>query len=118
MEEIGVLAEPIAHTYKIKIGIINKNMQIKPGMICEVLIDKNNQSAGLYVASRAVLIDELGENFVFVVKQNKVEKRYVETGKLLKSGVEITNGLKDEEHVVITGQQKLVDNSSVRIVNK
>ncbi|OGU65339.1 MAG: hypothetical protein A2X62_08070 [Stygiobacter sp. GWC2_38_9] len=120
VEEIGVMADPIAHTYKIKIGIVNTNRQIKPGMICNVTIYKNktNEAAGLFIPSRAVLVDEQGDNFVYVVDNNKAVRKYVKTGKLLKNGVEITEGLNDGEQIVVAGQQKLVDNSSIRIVNR
>lgn len=118
VEEIGVIADPLAHTYKIKIGIVNKDIAIKPGMICSVTLNKFNGISGLSVPSRAVLVDEQGRSFVFVVNQNKAVRKYVELGKLLKRGVEIKSGLNEGEQIVVTGQQKLVDNSSVRIVNR
>jgi len=118
VEEIGVMADPIAHTYKIKIGIVNKNLQIKPGMICNVIIKKNNEAKGLFAPSRAVLVDEQGRSFVYFVNNNKAIRKYVKVGKLLSNGVEIIEGLNDGEQIVVAGQQKLVDNSSVHIVNR
>jgi RND family efflux transporter MFP subunit len=120
VEEIGVMADPIAHTYKIKIGIENKKHQIKPGMICNVTLYKNktNEAAGLFVPNRAVLVDEQGRNFVYAVNANKAVRKYVKTGELLSNGIEITEGLNDGEQIVVAGQQKLVDNSSVHIVNR
>lgn len=118
VEEIGVMADPLAHTYKIKIGIANGNRQIKPGMICSVVLEKPNTSPGLYVPSNSVLVDEQGKNFVYAVNQNKAVKKYVTTGKLLKSGVEVTEGLNSGEQIVTSGLQKLVDGSLVHIVNQ
>jgi membrane fusion protein, multidrug efflux system len=118
VEEIGVIADPIAHTYKIKIGIVNKNRQIKPGMICNVILEKINNTGGLFVPDRAVLVDEKGEKFVYAVRQDIAVKKYVQTGKLLNNGVEITGGLNNGEQVVIAGQQKLVDNSIIRIIKR
>jgi len=80
--------------------------------------NKTNEAAGLFIPSRAVLVDEQGDNFVYVVDNNKAVRKYVKTGKLLKNGVEITEGLNDGEQIVVAGQQKLVDNSSIRIVNR
>lgn len=117
VEQIGVLADPLAHTYKIKIGIENKDIQIKPGMICNVALDKSSETSGLSVPSRAVLVDELGRNFVYAINQENAVKKYVKTGRLLKNGVEITDGLNYKEQIVVAGQQKLVDNSLIRIVN-
>lgn len=84
-------------------------------MICNVTLYKNktNQAAGLFVPNRAVLVDDQGRNFVYVVNANKAVRKYVKTGKLLSNGVEITEGLNDGEQIVVAGQQKLVDNSSV-----
>lgn len=118
VEEIGVMADPIAHTYKIKIGIVNKNRQIKPGMICSVILEKPAAYKGLFISNSAVLVDEQGKNFVYTVNQNKAVKKYVSTRKLLKNGIEIIAGLNEGEQVVVAGLQKLVDNSLIRIVNK
>lgn len=119
VEEIGVMADPIAHTYKIKIGILNKNQQIKPGMICNVTLYKSEEDkvAGLFVPSRAVLVNDQGKNFVYVVDKNKAFRKYVKTGKLLSDGIEITEGLDDGEQIVVAGQQKLVEGSLIKIVN-
>ncbi|RJP67917.1 MAG: efflux RND transporter periplasmic adaptor subunit [Ignavibacteriales bacterium] len=118
VEEIGILADPLAHTYKIKIGINNSNRQIKPGMICNVNLAKQNKSEGLFVPGNAVLVDEQGRNYVYAVSQNKTVKKYIKTGKLLKSGVEVTEGLNLGEQIVVAGLQKLVDNSLISIVNQ
>jgi len=118
VEEIGVMADPLAHTYKIKIGIANSNRQIKPGMICNVSLNKSTGTSGLFVSSRAVLVDEQGKSFVYAVNGNRAVRKYVKTGKLLKNGVEIIEGLEAGEQVVVAGQQKLVDGSLVQIINQ
>ncbi len=118
VEEIGVMADPLAHTYKIKIGIANSNRQIKPGMICNVFLSKNTKTPGLFIPGQAVLVDEQGRNFVYAVNNNKAEKKFVKTGKLLRSGVEVIEGIGAGEKVVVGGQQKLVSNSLVHIVNQ
>ncbi len=119
VDEIGVVADLLAHTYRIKIGIANKNYEIKPGMICNVTIETVGPHHGLVVPSRAVLVDETGRNFLYVVSShNKATRKYVATGSLLNNGIEIIEGLQANEAVVVAGQHKLVDNASVQIVNK
>ncbi|HPG40105.1 MAG TPA: efflux RND transporter periplasmic adaptor subunit [bacterium] len=119
VEEIGVIADPLAHTYKIKIGIANNNLEIKPGMICKVSLDNKRINRGLQVPTHAVLVDESGNNFVYTVDAAtaKAARRAVQTGDLLNSGIEITAGLETNDLVVISGQHKLVDNAPVRIIN-
>ncbi len=118
VEEVGVLADPISHSYKIKIGIANSNSQIKPGMICSAVLEQQNNSNGVYVSGKAVLVDEHGKNFVYITNQNKASKKYVKTGRLLKNGIEIIEGLNPGDKVVVEGSHKLVDGSIINIVNR
>lgn len=70
VEEIRIIVDPIAHTYKTKIRIVNKNRQIKPGMICDVTIDKFNKTVGLLVPNSVVLFDEERKYFI-VFRESK-----------------------------------------------
>ncbi|MFA7287732.1 MAG: efflux RND transporter periplasmic adaptor subunit [Melioribacteraceae bacterium] len=117
IEEIGVMADPLSHTYKIKIGITNRNNEIKPGMICNANILKHNVTEGVVIPVQAIMVDELHREYVYLADNNKVIKKYIETGELLKNGVLVIGGLSQGERIVISGQQKLVDNSTIRIVN-
>jgi RND family efflux transporter MFP subunit len=118
VEEIGVVADPIAHSYKIKIGIKNKDLRMKPGMICSASIESPSSVHGVVVPSSSVMIDESGKNFVYVVStQNKAQRTYVVTGQLLNTGIEVLQGLQINDTVVVAGQHKLIDNASVQIVN-
>ncbi len=118
VEKIGVMANPLSHTYKIKIGLENSNRQIKPGMICNVVLAQTSPTTRLSVPVRAVLVDETGSNFVYVINDDQAVKQHIETGNILKTGIEITNGLSLGAHVVVTGQQKLVDQSFVHVINR
>jgi RND family efflux transporter MFP subunit len=120
VEEVGVMADPLAHTYKIKILIPNEDTKIKPGMICNVSISSEDKPAGVIIPNQAVLVDENGQNYVYTVNPSTKEasKKYVKTGALLNDGIEITQGLDENETVAVTGQQKLLDKSQVNIINR
>jgi RND family efflux transporter MFP subunit len=119
IEEIGVMADPLAHTYKIKIGIQNTDRKIKPGMVCNVTIANTSGIRNLVVPSEAVMIDEMGKNCVFTIDtiHNTAIRKFVKLGKLDNNGIEIAEGLKLNELVVTSGQHKLVDHSPVHITN-
>ena len=87
-------------------------------MICTAAIESPSMSHGVVVPSRAVMVDETGRNFVYVVStQNKAQRTYVVTGQLLNTGIEVLQGLQINDTVVVAGQHKLIDNASVQIVN-
>jgi len=119
VEEIGVLADQIAHTYTVKISLSNKKLMIKPGMVCNINIERTGDTGGIVIPNSAIQVDEKGNSFVYTVdeKENKAKRTAVVTGKLLRDGVEIIKGLNDGTLVVIAGQEKLADNSLVKITD-
>lgn len=120
VEDIGVMADPMAHAYKIRIAIPNPDRTIKPGMVCTARLKSAGRSRGLVVPSEAVLVDETGRNYVYALDETrrKVRLRYVKIGSLLTNGIEITEGLAANDTVVISGQHKLTDGSAIRIVDR
>jgi RND family efflux transporter MFP subunit len=120
VEEIGVVADPLAHTYKIKIGVGNPNRDIKSGMICVVRLSSPSGIHGIEIPSAAVMVNETGINYVYVVDsvQRRASRRAVQTGKLLANGIEALRGVNAGELIVTAGQHKLVDNSPVCIVSR
>lgn len=115
--EIGVIADPIAHCYKVKIRLPNPDYRIKPGMICDINIHTQQPANPLVVPSHAVQVNENKIPFVFVVQNQKAFIKPVQTGRLFPEGIEITQGLNEGEKVVISGFQKLVDHAPVAILN-
>jgi RND family efflux transporter MFP subunit len=119
ISEIGVLADPIAHTYKIKITLPNPDKSIKPGMICEARIPIASTLSAVIVPNAAVRVDEQGKTFVFSINESQgtAIRKVVETGRLMDDGIEIRSGLTTGDRVVVAGQQKLVDNSPIQVMN-
>jgi len=119
VEEIGVLADPLSHTYTVRIAIPNPKREIKPGMICAVRIERPAATQSVVIAGHAVMVDESGRSFVYAVDTaaGMAVRRYVVPGSLVNGGIEVMDGLAAQEMVVVAGQHKLVDSSAVRIVS-
>lgn len=64
------------------------------------------------------LIERFGEKYVFVVENNTVIKRTIKQGILIDNIVEIQEGLRAGENVVVRGQSLLEDGSKVNIVER
>lgn len=120
VEEIGVSADLLSHTYKIKIAIANKDGRLKPGMICSATLHHTNHKRGLAVPSQAVLIDETGNPFIYVVDQlnQKAIRKYITVAKYIRNGIEATGELNENDLVVVEGQHKLTDHAKINIIPK
>lgn len=116
IEEKGILADPISHSYEVKIKVSNKDMQLLPGMVCEVLFNKMNADNCIVVPSRCIQKASDGKTYVWIEQNGYTEKRFVQIGELTRSGVEITAGLNESERIITDGYQNLFNGATIRII--
>jgi RND family efflux transporter MFP subunit len=118
VKEIGVLSNPLSHTYRVKIELNNPEQILKPGMVCKVTIDNPTLENRVVVPLSAVQMDGNGSKFVFVTNlgTNKALKKSVQAGSLTNNGVVIRNGLSAGDLVITEGYQKINENTTIQIV--
>lgn len=113
ISNIDTTADPETRTFGVKIDIENPDGDIKPGMIANVVISMGKTSS-IMVPIDSVIDDAEG-SFVFVYDEETetVSKRQVEVGEVHEDRIQIIDGLKDGELVVINGQYGLLDGEKV-----
>lgn len=117
VEKIGVLANTISRTYEVKLLLLDYKPSIKPGMLCDVLIQSPVKERLISIPYEAILIDESENHYVYTFDSinNKVEKSPVKIGHFHHNEIIIKSGLKATDLVVVSGQQKITENSKVTI---
>lgn len=115
--EIGIAANPVSHTYDVKILVDNPTGKLMPGMIAKVEFDDSNRLITVKtLPGRCIGIDECNRKFVWVVENSKAHRRYVECGRPFDDGVEILSGLSKQDSIIIEGQQKVSENMVVQVI--
>ncbi|WP_320167845.1 efflux RND transporter periplasmic adaptor subunit [Mangrovibacterium marinum] len=117
--EKGVSANPISHTYNIKVKVRNQEFRILPGMVCRSYLEDNDsvKSGRIIVPIKAVQVDYSGKRFVWVKdKQNRAVYKEVTLGKLFANGVQILHGLKEGDDLITAGYQNISEGTLVSIV--
>lgn len=104
-------------TFAVEISLPNRGAELKPGMFARVNIDLG-ATTGVFVPSYAVLSQAgTNERFVFVVDGNNLAAKIpVQVGSRYRDMVLIEKGLGENAQLVIEGMQRLVDGSTVRII--
>jgi len=115
IEYVSPTADPRSQLYSVRIYIDNPTGSIKPGMTGEVTLTLESVQNSIIVKSDAVL-DDNGETYLFVVEGDKAVKRIVETGLDTGDHIEIKNGLKTGEKLIIQGQHYVADGGEVKVV--
>ena len=105
--------DPQTGSIRVRITVVNNEKLLKPGMSCKVLVLNDNSGQQLLVPFKAVL-EQLGEYFVFIVKDKKVSQVKITLGPRVLSSVIVLKGLEGGETIVVDGIQKLHNGSLVK----
>ena len=106
--------DPQTGSIRIRITVPNHENMLKPGMSCKVLVLNANAGLQILIPFQAVL-EQLGEYFVFSIKDKIVKQEKVFLGPKVNSNVIVLNGLTGGEIIVVDGIQKLHDGSEISI---
>ena len=116
IHQIGVAANPVTHSYPVKISVNNDGWKLKPGMVCNVRIAGTDKVQGIAISNKALQRNAMGQQFVYVVKDSTAVAKPVRTIELVGNEI-ITDNLSIDELVVVSGQHKLTDGTIVKIIN-
>lgn len=112
---VGVVADQISRTYEVKIEAANPQMQMKPGMVCDVFVHQSQLVKATVTPYQAVDKDNEGKTYVYVVDSSakKAKKTAVTVGQYDQNGVIILSGLSANALVVTEGKEKLTNNAKI-----
>jgi len=97
--------DPITRSVLVRAEIPNEDNALRPGLLMTVEVISRTWNA-LAVAEQAV-VPSGGKNYVFVVKEGMAERRMVELGLRRPGYVEVLEGLKAGDRVVVEGTFRL-----------
>jgi membrane fusion protein (multidrug efflux system) len=85
----------------------NPNGELIPGGVVGVIVERGKPRYALLVPQSSVLLDQAGHYVLVVGNDKKVEQRRITTGPDHGKDVEVENGLKEGELVMVEGIQKV-----------
>ena len=113
---ISPVVDPATGTFKITVEVSDPTRRLKPGMFARIGIVSDLHADALQVP-RSALVDDAGEQAVYVVEGDVAKRRAVSTGYSANGQIEITDGLTGDERIVVVGQTGLRDGSRVQVIN-
>ncbi|WP_333637975.1 efflux RND transporter periplasmic adaptor subunit [Tissierella praeacuta] len=113
ISNIDATADLETRTFGVKIDIDNKDGDIKPGMIANVVI--NMDKVTTIIVPIDSVVDDANKSTIFVYDESTktVSKREVKVGTVFGDHIQIVEGLKDGELVVVHGQFGLLEGEEV-----
>jgi membrane fusion protein (multidrug efflux system) len=111
VSQIDSRVDPVTRSIAVRAELPNPKGDLRPGMFMTVKL-QGEVSPALLVPEGAI-VPEQGHTFVFVVANGEATRREVKLGKRRPGVVEIVDGLKEHERVVVEGTQNLRDGGPV-----
>jgi len=111
---VSEMVDPQTRTLPIEIRIINKEHKLKSGMFTRIKVIAAHLKDVLVLSQDAV-VQEMGEKFVFLEKDNTADKRKVTLGRRDNGKIEIIAGIRAGDNIIVFGQQGLKDGARVTV---
>ncbi len=119
IQAIDSRIDPVTRSINVRALLDNKDGLLKPGLLMQVIIQKNNRKA-LTVPEEAIIVDG-DKKSVFITSTNDANQMIavsqpVEIGTRKRGTVEIISGLNDGQPVIIHGGMKVRDGMEITIL--
>jgi RND family efflux transporter MFP subunit len=101
-------------TITVRVQFANPQRQLKDGL-SGVLKVLNTKSGNRLVIPNKAIVEQMGENFVYVALGDSAKQRKVQLGPRLRDDIVILSGIKDGDKIVTEGVQKLRDGGKIQV---
>jgi len=123
IRQAGDFIDPNNRTYKIEIGISNKEGNIKPNLTAKLKINDYTNEKAILIPQSIISENAEGDQYVFIANvvngnYGKATRVIVETGKTQGDFIEIISGLNDGDAVIKEGARSVKDDQEIEIKSK
>ncbi len=115
---VSQVINPDNRSFKIKVNLQNKDGQIKPNVLANLMIRDYKNDTAMVVPSTSINKDLKGDFVYLAVPQDNglvAQKRYVKKGRSFGASTEIKEGLKAGEQVITAGYNQVNDGESISL---
>ena len=116
VKNIGLEADSNNRTFPVEIHVSNSERMLRPGMLARATFTKSIGEDQIVIPRHTILEKERGR-VVYVFDKGKVLQRDIQVGLSQQDQVQILQGLKKDELIVVEGHNKLSDEEEVNVVN-
>ena len=121
--QTGNFINPSNRTFRVEVPVENIDNKIKQNLDAKIKINIYSKKGAVVIPLRIVREDASGRNFVYVMNQDIKEGVYVTTKTFISLGnknntdVEVTEGLKIGDMLVLEGASIVEDSQRVKLIN-
>ena len=121
--QTGNFINPSNRTFRVEVPVKNIDKKIKQNLDAKIKINIYSKEDAVVIPLRIVREDASGKNFVYVMNQDVKEgvyitsKTFISLGNKNNTDVEVTEGLKIGDMLVLEGASIVEDSQRVKLIN-
>lgn len=120
VRQAGNFINPANRTFKVEVGVSNKDKAIKPNLTAKLKINDYTNAKAILIPQSIISENAKGEQYVYVVsdindKKGTAKQAIITTGKTQGNVVEVLSGLKPGDQIVNEGARSVQDGLKVEI---
>lgn len=111
--------DPLSHSFTVELKVKNPGEKLRPGMFCRVNLELGEVKALVVPALAVLKMQGSNERYLFVEKDGLAKRISVSTGKRYDDLIEVISpDLQEGDHLIVTGQARLIEGVSVEVVTE
>ena len=115
VEEQAISADRVSHGYSVRLRLTGHPKGVLPGMVGRVRFAQEEIQGQMEIPNRAVQLTHEGERYVWVANEGVAQRRKVTIADLSRTGVLVSEGLREGDLVVTDGMSKISNGTLVEI---
>ncbi|MFY7670369.1 efflux RND transporter periplasmic adaptor subunit [Tenacibaculum sp. MEBiC06402] len=120
VRQAGNFINPANRTFKVEIGVPNKDRSIKPNLTAKLKINDYTNPTAILIPQSIISENSKGEQYVYVVESSQdksvAKQVIIETGKTQGDVVEVIKGLQSGMQIIDEGARSVKDKQEVKIL--
>jgi multidrug efflux pump subunit AcrA (membrane-fusion protein) len=124
VSEVAPVVDPSSRTMEVRVNVDNQGSRLKAGMFAKVRIITERKENIVKIPSSA-MIQRFGEDYVFTAEQDAEDpsvlvarKRVIVPGIMVDGVLEVTQGIRPDEDIIIKGHTLLDDGARINIIER
>lgn len=121
VRQAGDFINPANRTFRVEIGIDNKDRSIKPNLTAKLKINDYTNENALLIPQSIISENAAGEQYVYVIAEKngdnaKAKRVIIETGKTQGDLIEVLSGFESGAEIIEEGARSVRDGQEVKIL--
>ncbi len=121
VRQVGEYINPSNRTFKVEVAVPNKDKNIKPNLTAKLKINDYTNPKALLIPQNIISENAKGEKYIYTIKKKGDKtiavKTFIKTGLSQNNLIEIIEGLKPADKIIMEGARVVKNNQEVSIID-